>query len=109
MFNNLLESKAKKQKSPGGYVVSALLHVLLIFLAVKATLNCLGHALGIAPGRTLADMREELRDGACRPLSMSSAEWFALQGEDARVEHAGFDLLTMGNSSGAPPLTRASG
>jgi protein TonB len=39
LFNNLLESKAKKQKSPGGVVVSFVLHVLVIFLAVKATLN----------------------------------------------------------------------
>ncbi len=39
MFNNLLESKAKKQKSPGGYVVSAVIHVVLIFLAIQATLN----------------------------------------------------------------------
>ena len=30
--------------------------------------NCLGHALGIAEGRTLADMRDELRTGAGRPL-----------------------------------------
>ena len=39
MFNNLLESKAKKQKSPGGYVVSAVIHVVLIALAVQATLH----------------------------------------------------------------------
>jgi protein TonB len=39
LFNNLLESKAKKQKSPGGMVVSAIFHVLLIFLAIQATLN----------------------------------------------------------------------
>jgi protein TonB len=39
LFNNLLESKAKKQKSPGGYVVSAVIHVVLIALAVQATLN----------------------------------------------------------------------
>ena len=39
MFNNLLESKAKKQKSGAGYVVSLVMHVVLIFLAVKATLN----------------------------------------------------------------------
>jgi protein TonB len=39
LFNNLLESKAKKQKSPGGVVVSAILHVLVIFLAIQATLN----------------------------------------------------------------------
>ena len=62
--------------------------------------NCLGHALGIAEGRTLADMREELRDGAGRPLSMSSSEWFALQAEEAMVENAGFDLLTMGRPEG---------
>ena len=62
--------------------------------------NCLGHALGIAEGRTLADMREELREGAGRPLSMSSAEWFALQAEDAMVESTGFDLLTMGRPEG---------
>jgi protein TonB len=39
LFNNLLESKAKKQKSPGGIVVSAIFHVLVIFLAIQATLN----------------------------------------------------------------------
>jgi periplasmic protein TonB len=39
LFNNLLESKAKKQKSPGGLFVSAVLHVLVIFLAIQATLN----------------------------------------------------------------------
>ena len=39
MFNNLLESKAKKQKSPGGAFVSFMLHVLLIVLAIQATLN----------------------------------------------------------------------
>ena len=39
MFNNLLESKAKKQKSTAGYIVSMVMHVVLIFLAVKATLN----------------------------------------------------------------------
>jgi CO dehydrogenase maturation factor len=62
--------------------------------------NCLGHALGISVGRTLADMREELRDGAARPASMSSAEWFAVQAEEAMVENAGFDLLTMGRPEG---------
>jgi CO dehydrogenase maturation factor len=62
--------------------------------------NCLGHALGIAEGRTLADMREELRTGAGKPPSMSSAEWFALEAEGAMVENAGFDLLTMGRPEG---------
>jgi len=62
--------------------------------------NCLGHALGIAEGRTLADMREELRGGAGRPPSMSSAEWFALRAEEAMAENTGFDLLTMGRPEG---------
>jgi CO dehydrogenase maturation factor len=31
---------------------------------------------------------------------MSSAEWFALQAEEAMVENAGFDLLTMGRPEG---------
>ena len=62
--------------------------------------NCFGHALGMPAGPTLADMREELRDGKGRPLSMSSAEWFALQAEEAMVENAGFDLLTMGRPEG---------
>lgn len=62
--------------------------------------NCLGPALAITTGRTLADMREELRNGAGRPLSMSSSEWFALQAEEAMVEKAGFDLLTMGHPEG---------
>ena len=62
--------------------------------------NCLGHALAIGPGPTLADMREELRNGTGRPPSMSSSEWFALQAEEAMVENAGFDLLTMGRPEG---------
>jgi CO dehydrogenase maturation factor len=62
--------------------------------------NCLGHALAIPIGRTLADMREQLREGADRPPSMSSSEWFALQAEEAMVEQAGFDLLTMGRPEG---------
>jgi len=39
LFNNLLESKAKKQKSPGGMAVSVIMHVLIIALAIQATLN----------------------------------------------------------------------
>ena len=39
MFNNLLESKAKKQKSPGGVAVSVIAHVIIIALAIQATLN----------------------------------------------------------------------
>jgi len=62
--------------------------------------NCLGSSLGIAIHRTLADMRETMRDRSGRPLSMSSAEWLALQAEEAIVEDTGFDLLTMGRPEG---------
>jgi CO dehydrogenase maturation factor len=61
--------------------------------------NCLGPALGIAAGPTLADLRETMRDNG-RPASMSSAEWLALRAEEAIVESAGFDLLTMGRPEG---------
>ena len=37
MFNNLLESKAKKQRSTGGTIFSLVLHVVLITLAVYGT------------------------------------------------------------------------
>jgi CO dehydrogenase maturation factor len=61
--------------------------------------NCLGPALGAAVGRTLADMREELREDG-RPSSMSAGEWLALRAEEAMVESNGFDLLTMGRPEG---------
>jgi CO dehydrogenase maturation factor len=62
--------------------------------------NCLGSALGISVERTLADLREDLRDSPNRPRSMSSAEWLALQAEEAILEDTGFDLLTMGRPEG---------
>jgi CO dehydrogenase maturation factor len=61
--------------------------------------SCLGAALGLAVDETLADMRDGLRAGQ-RPSSMSSAEWLALRTEEAIVESAGFDLLTMGHPEG---------
>ncbi len=61
--------------------------------------NCLGPALGVAVGETLADMREELRENG-RPGSMSAGEWLALRAEEAMVESSGFDLLTMGRPEG---------
>jgi CO dehydrogenase maturation factor len=61
--------------------------------------NCLGPALGVAVGETLADMREELRESG-RPGSMSAGEWLALRAEEAMVESSGFDLLTMGRPEG---------
>lgn len=62
--------------------------------------SCLGSALGIAASRTLADLRERMRDGADRPLSLSPSEWLALQTQEAIAENAGFDLLTMGRPEG---------
>ena len=61
--------------------------------------SCLGAALGLAVDKTLADTRDGLREGE-RPASMSSAEWLALGTEEAIVESAGFDLLTMGHPEG---------
>ena len=63
--------------------------------------NCLGPTLGLAVSRTLADLRDDLREGSDdRPPSMAKSDWLALQAEDAVVEQAGFDLLTMGHSEG---------
>jgi protein TonB len=39
MFNTLLESKAKKQRSVGGSFVSLMMHATLIVLAIQATLH----------------------------------------------------------------------
>ena len=37
MFENLIESKRKKQKSLGQSITSVIVHILIIFGAVKAT------------------------------------------------------------------------
>ncbi|MBI1810018.1 MAG: TonB family protein [Gemmatimonadetes bacterium] len=39
MLNNLLESKPQKQKSVGGTIASGIMHVIIIAVAVQATLN----------------------------------------------------------------------
>jgi CO dehydrogenase maturation factor len=78
--------------------------------------NCLGPALGLTITRTLAELRDDLREGDTRsespgvrksegrsggrPPSMAKSDWLALEAEDAIVEQAGFDLLTMGHSEG---------
>ena len=62
--------------------------------------SCLGAALGLTVGRTLAHEREAMRDGAGRPPSMSQADWLALKTEEALVERQGYDLLTMGRPEG---------
>jgi CO dehydrogenase maturation factor len=62
--------------------------------------SCLGSALGVAVDKTLADLRETMRDSPDRPPSMSPGEWLALRAEEAIVENPGFDLLTMGRPEG---------
>jgi CO dehydrogenase maturation factor len=62
--------------------------------------NCLGPALGLTVERTLADLRDGMRDAPDRPATMSHAEWLALRAEEALVERTGFDLLTMGHPEG---------
>jgi CO dehydrogenase maturation factor len=62
--------------------------------------SCLGSSLGVRVDRTLADLRETMRDSPGRPRSMSPAEWLALRAEEALVENPGFDLLTMGRPEG---------
>ena len=39
MFNNLIESKPKKQRTTGGTIFSIVLHAVLITLAVEGTLQ----------------------------------------------------------------------
>ena len=39
MLNNLLESKPQKQKTVGGTIFSVVMHVVLVALAIQATLN----------------------------------------------------------------------
>jgi CO dehydrogenase maturation factor len=62
--------------------------------------SCLGAALGIAVSRTLAELRDELRDDGGRPAGVSRPEQLTLLAEEAIVEQRGFDLLTMGHPEG---------
>ncbi len=62
--------------------------------------SCLGSAMAIRVEKTLARIRDGMKDNAGRPKAMSQAEWLALQAEDAVVENNGFDLLTMGHPEG---------
>ena len=39
MFDNLLETRRKRERGAGGYVMSVVLHVTVIGLAVAATAN----------------------------------------------------------------------
>ncbi len=62
--------------------------------------SCLGSALGLAVPRTLAELRDGLREASDRPASMSQGEYFALRAEEVMIERPGFDLLTMGHPEG---------
>lgn len=62
--------------------------------------SCLGSALGIRVERTLAELREGMREEQDRPRSMSPSEWLDLETQQAMIENAGFDLLTMGRPEG---------
>jgi CO dehydrogenase maturation factor len=75
-------------------------HVPLLVVDADPS-NCLGPALGLAVDRTLADLRDGMRDAPDRPVSMSQAEWLAIRSEEALIENSGFDLLTMGHPEGA--------
>ncbi len=62
--------------------------------------SCLGAALRIDIDRTLADLRDTMRDNPERSPSVSQSDWLSLRGEEALVERRGFDLLTMGHPEG---------
>jgi CO dehydrogenase maturation factor len=63
--------------------------------------SCLGEALGVPVERTLADLRDTMRDNPERSPSVSQADWLAIRAEEALVENRGYDLLTMGHTEGS--------
>lgn len=62
--------------------------------------NCFGPALGLSVEKTLAHLRNSMRDNPDRPPSVAQADWLARQAEDAIIEGTGLDLVTMGHSEG---------
>ena len=73
-----------------------------VVLAVDADPNANLHAkLGVAPGRTIGDIREELLAEADKlPAGVSKQEHVDYQIRLALTEGDGFDLLTMGRQEG---------
>lgn len=71
-------------------------------LAIDADPNInLGEKLGVAPGRTIGELREELlRNAEAVSAGASKHDAVKYQMELARVEGEGFDLLTMGRPEG---------
>jgi CO dehydrogenase maturation factor len=71
-------------------------------LAVDADPNtCLYEKLGVEPGRTLGQIREEsvrLKDGA--PAGLAKRDLLEMEVQGAIVEGVGFDLLAMGRQEG---------
>ena len=73
-----------------------------VVLAVDADPNANLHAkLGIAPGKTVGEIREELlADGDKLPAGVSKQEHVDYQIRLALTEGDGFDILTMGRQEG---------
>ncbi len=73
-----------------------------VVLAVDADPNANLHAkLGIAPGKTIGEIREELlADGDKLPAGVSKQEHVDYQIRLALTEGDGFDILTMGRQEG---------
>ena len=70
-------------------------------LAVDADPNaCLGIALGAAPEKTIADLREETLGGKLPGASANRERAFEYAIHQAVVEAKGFDLVTMGQPEG---------
>lgn len=69
-------------------------------LAVDADPNSnLAENLGVNYDITIADIREELRDGNI-PNNISKSDYITLRLQEAIVEHKGFDLIVMGRPEG---------
>ena len=71
-------------------------------LAVDADPNaCLGLALGIEPGRTVSDIRDEVLNQKTAPgAGINRLEQFEYGAHQVLTEAEGFDLLTMGRPEG---------
>jgi len=71
-------------------------------LAVDADPNaCMGLALGIEPGRTVADIRDEVLNQKTAPgAGISRLDQFEYGAHQVLTEAEGFDLLTMGRPEG---------
>lgn len=71
-------------------------------LAVDADPNsCLPDKLGIQAGRTIGELREDLRAGTeSVPAGISKGEWLERLINEELTEASGFDLLVMGRQEG---------